>query len=213
MAPFNAYRTLNRRTGILKQLTSSPVAIAGFGLAGLLLLIIIVTALVVCCRRKAKRKRAEKQNAAFLTVRGVVRDTTMSFASPLPTDYEAFGGKAQQTFSRNNLTASVILPEKAVIRPDATPEDIIAHYASQGPLPRPFRPFSFALAASGTVVPNSIIPGPPPKSIPELTHQANHLPSCSNHHLAIKPIRLFTHSRFAHSMSMFNIPCQSVSST
>lgn len=42
---------------------------------------------------------------------------------------------------------SVVLPDKAIIHPDASPGDILEYYTQQGTLPRPFAPFSFALNA------------------------------------------------------------------
>ena len=48
-------------------------------------------------------------------------------------------------FSREQMTESVILPEKAVIRTNSpggdAKKEILDHYAAQGTLPRPFAPF------------------------------------------------------------------------
>ena len=56
-------------------------------------------------------------------------------------------------FSRANLTASVVLPAKAIYRPGASREEIISYHEEQGLMPRPFAPFSFALnAAQGSNV-------------------------------------------------------------
>lgn len=54
-------------------------------------------------------------------------------------------------FSRANLTASVVLPAKAIYQPGASREEIISYHEEQGLMPRPFAPFSFALnAANGS---------------------------------------------------------------
>ena len=44
-------------------------------------------------------------------------------------------------FSRDQMTEAVVMPEKAVLRPDASREEIIEHYTTEGTLPRPFAPF------------------------------------------------------------------------
>lgn len=64
------------------------------------------------------------------------------------------------TFSRDQITPSIVLPEKVLVRPPplSTREDIINHHRESGTFPRPFAPmpmpmaspFSFALSAGGT---------------------------------------------------------------
>jgi hypothetical protein len=47
-------------------------------------------------------------------------------------------------FSREQMTESVVLPEKAIVRADGSADanqEILDHYAAQGALPRPFAPF------------------------------------------------------------------------
>lgn len=44
-------------------------------------------------------------------------------------------------FSKDQMSESVVLPEKAVIRANGSKKDIIDHYAAEGKLPRPFAPF------------------------------------------------------------------------
>ena len=45
-------------------------------------------------------------------------------------------------FSRHQITSQVIMPERAVLRPGASRDEIIEHYAASGKLPRPFAPFA-----------------------------------------------------------------------
>lgn len=45
-------------------------------------------------------------------------------------------------FSRAQLTKSVIMPEKAVLKENASKEDIVDYYTAEGKLPRPFAPFA-----------------------------------------------------------------------
>lgn len=61
----------------------------------------------------------------------------------------------QSGFSRANLTVSIVMPDKQIIRPDASRDEIISFYSEQGNLPRPFAPFSFALNAGNSPSPSS----------------------------------------------------------
>lgn len=61
-------------------------------------------------------------------------------------------------FSRAQLTKSVIMPEKAVLKKNASKEEIVEYYTAEGKLPRPFAPFakdSVQLIPSGPPSPNS----------------------------------------------------------
>ena len=44
-------------------------------------------------------------------------------------------------FSRDKMSDNIIMPEKVILRPDASRDEIIEHYAAEGKLPRPFAPF------------------------------------------------------------------------
>lgn len=39
------------------------------------------------------------------------------------------------------MSSDVIMPQKAVLRPDASRDEILNHYTAEGMLPRPFAPF------------------------------------------------------------------------
>lgn len=39
------------------------------------------------------------------------------------------------------MSGTVIMPQKAVLRPDASKDEIVRHYTTEGTLPRPFAPF------------------------------------------------------------------------
>lgn len=47
------------------------------------------------------------------------------------------------------------MPDKAIIRPDASRDEVISFYSEQGKLPKAFAPFSFALNASHPSSPSS----------------------------------------------------------
>lgn len=67
--------------------------------------------------------------------------------------HRSFEATQGTTFSRDNLTNSIVLPDKVITRPIArSPEDILEYHRQSGTFPRPFapRPFSFALSASPT---------------------------------------------------------------
>ena len=54
-------------------------------------------------------------------------------------------------FSRAHVGAQgVVMPSRALTRPNATKQEIVDYHANEGNLPRPFAPFSFALQAGNT---------------------------------------------------------------
>lgn len=60
-----------------------------------------------------------------------------------------------------NRMQSIVMPDKATVRPDASREEIISYHEEQGTLPRPFAPFSFALNATHGVSPSVSSVNPP----------------------------------------------------
>jgi len=125
----------------------SPVYIAGIALAGTLVLGLAVWLSIRTYRQRARARREAIAGGTFLSVRGLVRETGDVEKSALP---EAFQATQGTTFSRDNLTSSIVLPNKAITRPTAElREDILEYHRQSGTFPRPFapRPFSFALSA------------------------------------------------------------------
>jgi hypothetical protein len=89
-------------------------------------------------RNRVQAKREDKRGAAFLSVRGLVKESESS-------DMSAINGPA---FSRHQMSPSVVLPNRALITPKiSTPDDILQHHQESGTLPRPF---SFALSAAAS---------------------------------------------------------------
>ncbi|KDQ57355.1 hypothetical protein JAAARDRAFT_70263 [Jaapia argillacea MUCL 33604] len=115
-----------------------PLIIAGFSLAGAILIGLGVYLTIRYFRKKAQAKREDERGAAFLSVRGIVSEKQPA------SDKLGIHGN---TFSRANLTPNVIMPAKTIMPPDASREEILDYYTSAGTVPRPFRPFSFALDA------------------------------------------------------------------
>lgn len=139
-----------------------PIYIAGFVVVGVLLLGVVLWLGIRTHRRRAQAKREENLGAAFLSVKGLVRDGDVhTEKAPLPENLQAIQGS---TFSREQLTSSVILPDKVLIsnRPapvQETPQDILEFHRQSGNFPRPFspKPFAFALTAAAPNPRGSIV--------------------------------------------------------
>ncbi|PCH42456.1 hypothetical protein WOLCODRAFT_137920 [Wolfiporia cocos MD-104 SS10] len=86
-------------------------------------------------KRRAAKRESERQ-AAFIPVRGVVRETQQARAPSAPQMRQAGNIAGAQP------NTSVAMPERAMLRKDATREEIIEYYRAEGTLPRPFAPYS-----------------------------------------------------------------------
>lgn len=97
-------------------------------------------------------KREESMGAAFLSVRGVVRDPTTTEKNP--------GGLlaiTTTTFSRSHVDSPIAMPEKAKFRPnDQIGEEALQHSRI---VPRPFSqiPFSSALSAGSNTPDEGVV--------------------------------------------------------
>ncbi|KIP11216.1 hypothetical protein PHLGIDRAFT_28110 [Phlebiopsis gigantea 11061_1 CR5-6] len=116
-----------------KKLT--PTLIVGIVIAVLIVVGLAAWLAVRALRKRRAAQRQEERGAAFLNVRGLVNEG----------DEKSYGlAMKGDLFSKSQMSESVVLPEKAVIRTaggaDAKTE-IIAHYTAEGTLPRPFAPF------------------------------------------------------------------------
>ncbi|KAJ7158832.1 hypothetical protein C8R46DRAFT_907570 [Mycena filopes] len=98
-------------------------------------------------RSHARAKREKVRIAAFTPVRGVYKEETNAEKEPLPENLQAIHGN---TFSREQLTRSIILPSKVVTRPQrgATNEEVIDFHRQSGTFPKPF---AFALSAGSPI--------------------------------------------------------------
>lgn len=155
--------------------TSTELYIAGFALVGVLVSGLLLWLLVRHCKNRMSKKRNEKRGAAFLHVRGVMKEGEKSSTLNQPS--------LPNAFSRENMTASVILPDRVLIRqippsdsfaqlypgPDCTPHpqspisplnpanfrfSRASVCSTQSQLPPPLgpysRPSSFSISSSGT---------------------------------------------------------------
>ncbi|KAL4252564.1 hypothetical protein ABKN59_004994 [Abortiporus biennis] len=114
----------------LSQNSMTGIIIAGIVVACVIFVGVLVWLGIRRYRKKASAKREEKLGSGFLAVRGVKREDGQ--------DGLAVKGNL---FSRDGLSGNVVLPEKAVLPPDASKEQIIEHYSAEGTLPRPFAPY------------------------------------------------------------------------
>ncbi|KAJ7650357.1 hypothetical protein FB45DRAFT_986436 [Roridomyces roridus] len=113
---------------------SGTTYIAGIAVAGAVVAGLLIFFAIRFYRRRAQTKREEKINNAFTPVRGVFREDTKE---PLPQNLQALNNA---TFSRDQLTRSVVLPEKAIVRG----QDVMDFHRQSGTFPKPF---TFALTA------------------------------------------------------------------
>ncbi|KAK0196809.1 hypothetical protein F5146DRAFT_1013017 [Armillaria mellea] len=131
-----------------------PIYIAGFVVVGILLLGVALWLAIRTYRRRAQAKREESLGAAFLSVKGLVRDGDVpTEKAPLPENLQAIQGS---TFSREQLTSSVANRPAPV---QETPQDILEFHRQSGNFPRPFspKPFAFALTAAAPNPRGSIV--------------------------------------------------------
>jgi len=110
----------------------TPVVIAGIAFAGAILFGLSVW-LVVRAYRRYKRTLPTAKGG--IAEKAVPRITVKS---------------PPGQFSRDQLTASIILPHQHVIRPDATKDEILRYHIGSGTMTRPF-----SIAASSTLAPLS----------------------------------------------------------
>ncbi|PPQ69158.1 hypothetical protein CVT26_003531 [Gymnopilus dilepis] len=119
-------------------------------IAGVVVVAVIVVGLAIWMglrmyRKRMAIKRETERGAAFLSVKGLVRDDVEGSEKDNSLQRSATQSKG---FSRNNIDSTIILPEKA-LTPPATRQAIIDYHRQSGTFPAPFapKPFSFALGA------------------------------------------------------------------
>jgi len=129
----------------------NPIYIVGFVLVGVALLGLLVWLAIRTHRRRAVSKREENRGAAFLSVRGLVKN-----GEPEKSSQSGIAPRRHDMLSRDRINCpSVVLPAKTLTRP--TPQspslhqDVMEHHRQSDTFPKPF---SFALAV-GTGSPRS----------------------------------------------------------
>ncbi|KAI9000631.1 hypothetical protein BD414DRAFT_532483 [Trametes punicea] len=137
MAPYVSCRLTARSDDPTGDDTSlNGIAVAGIVVAAAIGAGAALWLAVRWYRNHSAKKRAQRRGSAFVnfTGSGEEKNSLPSAASQLP---------VKGTFSRDQLNAAgVVMPERAVLRPGASRDEIIEHYAAEGKLPRPFAPYS-----------------------------------------------------------------------
>ncbi|KAF8896248.1 hypothetical protein BD779DRAFT_1433813 [Infundibulicybe gibba] len=127
----------------------NPIYTAGFVVVGVIALGLAAWLGIRTYRKKSVSKREKERGLAFLSVRGVVKDSeTPPEKEPLPEGLLSIQGS---TFSRDNLTPSIVLPSRVLVQEaPKSREEILQYHRQSGNFPRPFspKPFSFALSAN-----------------------------------------------------------------
>ncbi|KAI1797264.1 hypothetical protein LXA43DRAFT_404633 [Ganoderma leucocontextum] len=140
MAPqVSIIRLTTRDDATGDQSTLNPIIIAGIIVAAVIAAGLAMWLAIRWFRQRAAAKRNVRRGSAFVNFRGFDNASTSSEKSSFPS--ASTGLQVKGTFSRDQLNSNVVMPERVILRPGATREDILEHYASQGNLPRPFAPF------------------------------------------------------------------------
>jgi len=113
----------------------TPEIIGGLAFAGAILLSVCVWLGIHLYRKRSRETRD-------LIVKGVISEGDEKAVSPRITVKGPPGH-----FSRDQLTASIVLPHQNIIRPDVTKDDIMRYHMASGTMTRPFS------SAANTLVP------------------------------------------------------------
>jgi len=116
----------------------TPITIVGIVIACLLAVGLSTWLGIHFYRKRLSRAREEERTAAFLSIKGIVRESEET-EKDLPSSDSL--GHTGNFFSRSQLANGVVMPHKAILRPNASRDEIIQHYTEEGSLPRPFAPF------------------------------------------------------------------------
>ncbi|KAJ3568481.1 hypothetical protein NP233_g5686 [Leucocoprinus birnbaumii] len=129
----------------------SAMYIIGFSIAGAIFLAIVLWLGVYLYRRRRARQRQSRMGAAFLSVRGLVKEDSFD------EKYSPSQPNSPMNFNRSNMGSKVVLPTKALIKTSqeqlrAERDYIVAHHQTSNSTPKPF---SFALQTSPSPRPTS----------------------------------------------------------
>ncbi|KAI0711961.1 hypothetical protein C8T65DRAFT_574793 [Cerioporus squamosus] len=110
----------------------NPTIIAGIIVAAVIGLGAALWLAIRWFKKRATTKREQLRVSAFVNFNNE-SDGSMSEKSPI---------SRCGLFSRSQLDSGVVMPERAVLRPGASRDEILQHYTAEGKLPRPFAPFA-----------------------------------------------------------------------
>ncbi|KAI9057229.1 hypothetical protein FKP32DRAFT_1367030 [Trametes sanguinea] len=115
----------------------SGIIIAGIAVAAAIGVGTAIWLTIRWYRKHSAEKREKRRGSAFVNFTGSGDEK-----DSLPRCVAGATLPVKGTFSRDQLTESVVMPERAVLRPGASRDEIIEHYAAEGKLPRPFAPYA-----------------------------------------------------------------------
>ncbi|RDX57478.1 hypothetical protein OH76DRAFT_1493231 [Lentinus brumalis] len=110
----------------------NPTIIAGIIVAAVIGLGAALWLIIRWFRKRATTKREQLRVSAFVNFNNA-SDGSMNEKAP---------SARCNLFSRTQLDSGVVMPERAVLRPGASRDEILQHYTAEGKLPRPFAPFA-----------------------------------------------------------------------
>ncbi|KAH9003182.1 hypothetical protein EDB86DRAFT_135537 [Lactarius hatsudake] len=122
----------------------TPMVIGGIAFAGALILAVCLWLGIRAYRTRSREQRADGRQGAFLTVKGLISEDDEKAAPP------RIAVTSPEPFSREQLTASIVMPHQNIVRPDATNDEILHYHTTTGTMTRPF-----SNAASSTLAPSS----------------------------------------------------------
>ncbi|KAI0255018.1 hypothetical protein BJV78DRAFT_1273664 [Lactifluus subvellereus] len=136
-----------------KSIPIPPMVIAGIAIAGATLVAVGLWLGIRAYRKWSRKRREKERQSAFLTIKGVMSKNDEKGLPPrqvaTSVKLNAVIGLPNQ-FSREKLTASIVMPSRDIVRPDATKDEILHYHFENGTMTRPF-----SIAASSTLAPPS----------------------------------------------------------
>ncbi|KAF8199559.1 hypothetical protein BJ912DRAFT_654955 [Pholiota molesta] len=137
---------------------SNPIYLVGVIVAVAIILVVAAWLGLRAYRKRLAAKREEKMGAAFLSVKGLVRENTAT-SEKFPDDSLQRSTTQVNSFSRNKIDSSVVLPQRARL-PSTSATDVMETHRQSEAFPTAFtpKPFSFALDPQRT---SMLDPGAP----------------------------------------------------
>ncbi|KZT02624.1 uncharacterized protein LAESUDRAFT_762743 [Laetiporus sulphureus 93-53] len=132
-----------RSDGSSTSLTGNTAQIIGVSVAAAIAAFGAIFFGIYLYRKRLSAKREKIRESAFINVRGLVRDGFPSQSSSQTSSSESLPhARMSNPLPRSPLSNSVTMPPRVALRKNATEEEIVQYYSSQGRLPRPFAPFT-----------------------------------------------------------------------
>ncbi|TEB34633.1 hypothetical protein FA13DRAFT_1789042 [Coprinellus micaceus] len=114
----------------------NPIYIAGIVIVGAMLLAVGLWFGIRTMRRRAAKKRDKKSESAFLSVRGVVKESGSGSESSLNEKPQLRVQTANKGFSRGQMHAGIAMPERTLA--PRSREEVVNFHRQSGNFPKPF---------------------------------------------------------------------------